>query len=139
MKAFAQAGIILALSAVLAAASYLARPEVLPWDRGELEVELEEALGWEQAIWLDARVEEDFRRGSYQGALPMNEENWESGLAPFLDQWTPERPVVVFCSSQSCLRSDSVARRLRSELGVENVYSLAGGWEAMVDAGLIDR
>src|SRR5690606_39426838 len=67
-------------------------------------------LALPEALWIDARAEEDFARGSLPGAVSLSLESWEEGLARLLERWTPERPIVVFCSSQSCLRSHEAAR-----------------------------
>jgi rhodanese-related sulfurtransferase len=51
-----------------------------------------------------------------------------------LAAWSPENRTVVYCSSQSCAASHEVARRLREEAGLDNVYVLHGGWEAWLEA-----
>jgi len=136
MKAALQALYLLAFAAALSAAAHWLRPDALPWDARERELGIEEAMALPDALWVDARVEADFARGSLPGAISLSLENWEEGFARLLEQWTPERPIVVFCSSQSCLRSHETAERLRAELGVEEAYALAGGWEALEEAGL---
>jgi rhodanese-related sulfurtransferase len=37
--------------------------------------------------------------------------------------------VVVYCSSLSCNAALEVAKRLRDEAQLKNVYVLEGGWE----------
>ncbi|MBK1878192.1 rhodanese-like domain-containing protein [Pelagicoccus mobilis] len=130
-----QSVLLVGLAAVLAFAGYLWRPDALPWDVRALEIELAAANELEEALWVDARVEEDFQQAHLGGALLLNEESWEAGFVGLLEVWFPDRPIVVYCSSQSCLRSHHVAKRLREELGVENVFSLKGGWEAMLETG----
>lgn len=137
-QSLGQSFLIVAIAVVLTFASYAWRPDVLPWDVGELEIGLADAQALPDAIWVDARADEDFESAHLEGALLVNEENWEMGFVGLLDVWNPDRPVVVYCSSQSCLRSHHVAKRLREELGAEAVYSLAGGWEALQEAGLAE-
>lgn len=133
-----QAFLILAVSAVLAWGSHVWRPDVLPWDVVEIELELAEASSLEGAIWLDARMEEEFAVAHLPGALLLNEEDWESGFVGLLEVWTPDRAIVVYCSTLSCLRSYHVAKRLRDELGTDEVYSLKGGWQALQVEGLVE-
>lgn len=136
-QALSQSVSILVLSLVLGVLSFVVRPETLPWDISEHEVELSEIEGLEAVVWIDARADEDFEEAHLDAALLLNEENWETGFVPLLDVWVPGTPIVVYCSSQSCLRSHHVAERLRDELGVEEVYSLKGGWESLEEAGLV--
>jgi rhodanese-related sulfurtransferase len=81
------------------------------------------------AIWIDARPDEEFARDHVPGALSLNEDRWNELLPQFLAAWSPEKRVVVYCSSQSCNASREVARRLRDEAQLKNVFVLQGGWE----------
>lgn len=89
-----------------------------------------QARAWAgQAIWVDARPDEEFARDHVPGAVPLNEDRWNELLPQFLATWAPDRKVVVYCSSQSCNVSRDVARRLRKEAQLQNVFVLQGGWE----------
>jgi rhodanese-related sulfurtransferase len=82
------------------------------------------------AIWVDARPQEEFEREHVPNAVLLNEDRWNELLPQMLATWSPEKRVVVYCSSQSCGASREVARRLREEAGLKNVFVLGGGWEA---------
>lgn len=138
MKRWSEVGIIIGVAVVLALVAFAIRPDALPWDISTYEVELDVALEMEGVLWIDARAPEDFEKGSYANSLSVNEESWEDGFANLLGEWIPDMPVVVFCSSQSCLRSHHVAERLREELGVEEVYTLKDGLESLIEAGLVE-
>lgn len=89
------------------------------------------ARGWgSNAIWIDARPEEDFAKEHVPGAILLNEDQWNGLLPQMLATWSPEKRVVVYCSSESCGSSREVARRLRQEAQLKNVFVLEGGWEA---------
>jgi rhodanese-related sulfurtransferase len=89
------------------------------------------ALGWRSnAIWIDARPEEEFAKEHVPGAILLNEDRWNELLPQMLAMWSPEKRVVVYCSSESCGSSREVARRLREEARLKNVFVLEGGWEA---------
>lgn len=95
------------------------------------EATVDQARGLGRMImWIDARPEEDFAAAHIPGALPLSVESWDKELPEVLNQWTPERKVVVYCSKQSCDASREVARRLKDEAGLKDVVVLQGGWEA---------
>jgi len=81
-------------------------------------------------IWVDARPDEEFARDHVPGALSLNEDRWNELLPQFLAVWSPGTKVVVYCSSLSCNTSREVARRLRREAQLPDVFVLEGGWEA---------
>jgi rhodanese-related sulfurtransferase len=89
-----------------------------------------QARAWgENVIWVDARPEEEFARDHVPGALSLNEDRWNELLPQFLAAWSPGRKIVVYCSSLSCNTSREVARRLRREAQLPDVFVLEGGWE----------
>ena len=93
---------------------------------------VDQARAWgETTIWVDARPDEEFARDHVPGALSLNEDRWNELIGPFLATWTPDKKVIVYCSSQSCNASREVARRLRNQTQppIQNVFVLEGGWE----------
>lgn len=97
-------------------------------------VTVAQARGWGgTVIWVDARPEEEFEREHVPKAVLLNEDRWNELLPPMLATWSPDKRVVVYCSSQSCGASREVARRLREEAGLKNVFVLGGGWEAWAE------
>lgn len=94
-------------------------------------VSVMQARAWgENAIWVDARPDEEFARNHVPGAVSLNEDRWNALLPQFLAVWSPDKKIVVYCSSHSCNASRDVARRLREEAQLKNVFVLEGGWEA---------
>ena len=93
-------------------------------------VTVAQARAWgETAIWVDARPDDEFARDHVPGARSLNEDRWNELLPQVLAAWSQEKKVVVYCSSQSCNASREVARRLRNEAQLKNVFMLEGGWE----------
>ena len=80
-------------------------------------------------IWVDARPEEEFEREHIPGAVLLNEDRWNELLPQMLAVWSPEKRVVVYCGSESCGSSREVARKLRQQAQLGNVFVLEGGWE----------
>ncbi|HEY2103892.1 MAG TPA: rhodanese-like domain-containing protein [Chthoniobacterales bacterium] len=81
-------------------------------------------------LWVDARPAEEFAAGHIPGALLLNAEQWDSLLPVMLNAWIPGQKIIVYCGKQSCGASREVARRLRDEANLANVFVLEGGWEA---------
>jgi rhodanese-related sulfurtransferase len=99
-------------------------------------VTVEQAKGWgTRALWIDARPDYEFEREHFSNALPLNEDHWNGQLPSVLVAWSPEKRVVVYCSTQGCGASRAVAQRLRDEAQIKNVFVLDGGWEALRAAG----
>jgi rhodanese-related sulfurtransferase len=94
------------------------------------EERLPTVLAWgESVLWVDARPADDYRTDHIPGAILLNLESWDELLPNFLDQWSPEKKVVVYCSAATCELSHEVAERLRKS-GITSVFVLKGGWEA---------
>jgi len=94
-------------------------------------VNIDQARAWgDNAIWVDARPDEEFARDHAPGALSLNEDRWNELLPQFLAAWSPGKKIVVYCSTLSCNASREVARRLRREAQLPDVFVLEGGWEA---------
>jgi len=124
MKTIREGLIILAISIVSGAVAFLIHPKAPSLSASDLELELEQVRELGSVFWVDARADEDFESGHLDGAISLNEERWEELLLGFLDSWGADDPIVVYCSSQACLRSREVAERLQEELGVEDIYVL---------------
>jgi rhodanese-related sulfurtransferase len=93
-------------------------------------VTVEQARAWgDTAIWVDARPDDEFAREHVPGAFSLNEDHWNELLAQFLPTWSPDRKVVVYCSAQSCNAARDIAKRLRDEAQLKDVFVLQGGWE----------
>lgn len=96
-------------------------------------VTVDQAKAWgESAIWVDARPDDEFARDHVPGAFSLNEDRWNELLPQFLPNWSPDKKVVVYCSAESCNAARDVAKRLRDEAQLQNVFVLADGWEGWV-------
>ena len=137
MKTVREGLIILAISVVSGAVAFFVHPKAPSLSAGDLELELYQVDELGPVFWVDARADEDFESGHLDGAISLNLERWEDLLLGFLYSWPPDATVVIYCSSQACLRSQEVAERLQDELGVEEIYVLKGGWERLLEAGSV--
>src|ERR1051326_1297885 len=94
-------------------------------------VAVEQARSWgDNAIWIDARPDDEFAKEHVPGAISLNEDPWKDLLGQFLAIWTPDKKIVVYCSAKSCNAAKEVAERLRNEAKLPNdIRVLQGGWE----------
>lgn len=97
---------------------------------------IREAMGLavDQVLWIDARQEDRFDKHAIPGvqAVWCSENDWGQGLDNLLSVWDGDQVLIVFCDGKDCDASDSVAHRLREELGLNErqVRVLSGGWDA---------
>lgn len=133
MSAVRQALLLVALALLPAIGEAIYLRDKVSWqspDRSSEMVNLDQAQSWgTNAIWVDARPDNEFEQAHVPGAIPLNEDRWNELLPTLLAQWSLEKKIVVYCSSQSCNASREVARRLRDEAGLKDVFVLRGGWE----------
>ena len=93
-------------------------------------VTVDQARAWgDGAVWVDARPDEEFARDHVPSAFSVNEDHWNELLPQFLPNWSPGKKVVVYCSAESCNAARDVAKRLRDEAQLTEVFVLQGGWE----------
>ena len=96
-------------------------------------VTVDQAKAWgDGAVWVDARPDEEFARDHVPGAFSVNEDHWNELLPQFLPNWSPGKKVIVYCSAESCNAARDVAKRLRDEAQLTEVFVLQGGWEEWV-------
>lgn len=112
-----------------------------PLEEGEVTLEMvKDQWGIDGVVWIDARIRKKFDEGHLEGAVLLNEQEWEdllySGTAEVIFE-SAEKPMVVYCGSQACKASKIVATRMREEMGVPEVYILRGGWRVLAEAGLV--
>jgi rhodanese-related sulfurtransferase len=132
-SAVRQALLLIALASVPAIVEAIYFRDKVSWQSpipaSEL-VTVNQARSWgDNVIWVDARPDNEFERDHIPGAILLNEDRWNELLPQFLGQWSPERKIIVYCSAQSCNASREVAKRLRDEAQLKNVFVLDGGWE----------
>jgi rhodanese-related sulfurtransferase len=93
-------------------------------------VTVDQAKAWgDGAVWVDARPDDEFAKDHVPGAFLLNEDRWNELLSQFLPNWSPGKKVVVYCSAESCNAARDVAKRLREDAQLQNVFVLRGGWE----------
>jgi rhodanese-related sulfurtransferase len=131
-RALRQLAVLLAIAIVPALVSGVLRrgekQEILQPD----EVLAATARGWGDKVqWVDARTRKRFEQEHIPGAILLNEDEWGKLIASFLNEWDPDKTIVVYCDGGGCEASKAVAERLRTDLKLENrIFVLKGGWSA---------
>jgi rhodanese-related sulfurtransferase len=98
----------------------------------EWQVTVDQVLQWkDNVLWIDARENQASDQRGVPGALPLNEDDWDQEISEVVDAWRPGSRLVVYCDAGFCNASREVARRLRDEIGLSQVYYLRGGVEAL--------
>jgi rhodanese-related sulfurtransferase len=125
--------LILALLAVVPA--LVSGAIQLKWQKNEPlapgEIRAEAVRLWkDQVVWVDARPRARYDTGHIDGAVLLNEDEWDALVPEFLNVWDPEKAVVVYCDGGGCDASHDVANRLRRDFAIETVYVLKGGYPA---------
>jgi len=80
----------------------------------------------QEVLWVDSRPRQKYDLKHIPNALWVNEKDWEQVLAQLFEVFEPGRTIVVYCN-QGCASSRGLAKRLREELGQDNIYYLEGG------------
>lgn len=134
MKTLRQTLLLLVLSCLLGGGTYIVHPGMPAKEISEsdpLGITATEARDYTGEILLvDAREREAYEANHLPGAILLNENDFDAQFGMFLENWTPEQLVVVYCDGGGCQASRAVAKRLRSDLGAENIYYLEGGIES---------
>lgn len=81
-------------------------------------------------LWIDARNKTEYAKDHIPDAVNLNEDAWEELLPSLLSIYSPDKTLVVYCDSDQCDASRQAAKRLRDEVGLQNVFILKGGWQA---------
>jgi rhodanese-related sulfurtransferase len=132
VKSVLQVFLMLSCAAILACVhGFVVGTEGSSYESVRTALSVDQALELAGAIWIDARSEDAYALGHYPEALNINEDNWMEGVTLLLEQWDPGESVVVYCDDSGCAASRHLSDRIRSELGLEPVYWLQGGWEAL--------
>ncbi len=134
--------VIVGLSIVATLLSAVFHPKRPSWYR----VSSPEELRWQiqpagipalsegaEILWVDAREREKFDEAHLPGAILLNLGEWGDLMFQHMDtlQAAFGQPVVVYCDTETCGKSQEVAKRLRELIGLDPVYVLKGSWREL--------
>jgi rhodanese-related sulfurtransferase len=84
------------------------------------------------ALFVDARSSDHYDEGHIQGAISLPVGQFDERIASFLNRYSPEQPIVTYCSGRTCEDSHNLAQFL-SDAGFTNVRIFIDGfpgWES---------
>ena len=74
MKSVQEAFALILIALVCGGLAYFAHPLAPSFGIDELSINIEEVQSEAEVFWIDARSDEDFARGHFEGAILLNEE-----------------------------------------------------------------
>jgi len=129
LREVALLAVIAALPASVSAVVQLKWRPPAPLAEGEVSAATARLWG-EKVLWVDARARAKWERKKIGGAVLLNAEEWDASVPRFLDEWDPEKAIVVYGDGAQDDAAAGVAHRLKEELKLDGVWVLQGGWDA---------
>jgi rhodanese-related sulfurtransferase len=83
-------------------------------------------------LFVDARSQDNYEDGHLPGAVSLPVGQFDEQIESFLNQHSPDTPIVTYCSGRTCEDSHNLAQLL-SDVGFTNVSVFIDGfpgWEA---------
>ncbi|MBW2490249.1 MAG: rhodanese-like domain-containing protein [Deltaproteobacteria bacterium] len=83
-------------------------------------------------VFVDARPRDDYDEGHIKGAVSLPVGQFDEKIEAFLEQYSPEKAIVTYCSGRTCEDSHKLAQLLM-ELGYMEINVFIDGfpgWEA---------
>lgn len=143
-KIFSQALILLLVSVVLSLAVNAIRADGISLiatvgendvkpvssQEGVGEISIDEAVSrYEkgEAVFVDARMPEDYRQGHIKGAKNLPDMEFDSYIDDFYENIDFESIIITYCDGEHCRLGKMLAEKL-DMAGFENVYYLKNGY-----------
>jgi len=148
LRIFLQAACVVIVSSIIAVTFNAVRAEGIPLvaadraktaansdsDTGPVDLEGAKKLYDQGAVFIDARIRDDYARGHVRGAYNFFYADIKAQAKKILEQVSLDKTVVTYCSGEECHASDIVAQELQ-DLGYEKVRVFFAGWPAWKAAG----
>lgn len=110
------------------------RPAWNPMQLDEGEVSFAQLSEWtDDYVLVDARSPEAYEEGHIPEAINLYAGAFDDQVIGLLEVWNPEHAVVVYCDSRQCDASEELAKRLRDDFQMDQIYVLKGGWQGWLD------
>lgn len=141
MKNLVRAGVVLAISLILALAVNAVRAdggikvrrpaaEALVRQAGIVPVNLDTAkllLQDKRFLFVDARPASSYKRGRIPGAVSFPEEEFDARIKSFTDTVGFDRLLVTYCDGPECQASELLSKELQ-KAGYKSIHWFHGGW-----------
>lgn len=83
-------------------------------------------------VFVDARSRDDYEEGHIKGAVSLPVGEFDEKIEAFLEEYSPEKAIVTYCSGRTCEDSHRLAQLLLAFGYTEINVFIDGfpGWEA---------
>ena len=101
-------------------------------------ISLEEARNLfelQEATFIDARPESQYREGHIRGALSLPWQRVNDYFIEIFEQIDPNKTIITYCDGETCELSHELTIFLK-DMGFNNSRVLINGWSLWVKAGL---
>jgi rhodanese-related sulfurtransferase len=89
----------------------------------------------QEAIFIDARPEEQYHEGHITGALCLPWQKVNDYFIEIAEQLDPHQPIISYCDGETCDLSHELTLFL-IDMGFTNSRVLVNGWSLWIKAGL---
>jgi len=96
--------------------------------------ELNKILSRQTALLIDARTEEEFKKGHIPGAQNLPLKSSRNFKAEFLIKFPKKTLFILYCINSECTQAERLAKQFNLS-GFSNTLIFSGGWEAWQEAG----
>ena len=87
------------------------------------------------AVFIDARSDEDFRKGHIQGAKSLPWQNVDQRFIEIAEEISPDVTIITYCDGETCKLSHDLALFL-IDMGFNDVRVLINGWSVWQETNL---
>lgn len=87
------------------------------------------------AIFMDARPDDDYKKGHIKGARSLPRNEVDQRLMKVTEDISTDTPIIAYCDGEACELSHDVANILL-DMGFNNVRILLNGWTKWQQADL---
>lgn len=85
-------------------------------------------------VFVDARSRDDYEEGHIKGAVSLPVGEFDEKIEVFLEQYSPEKAIVTYCSGRTCEDSHQLAQLL-FEFGYTEINVFIDGYPGWVTQG----
>jgi rhodanese-related sulfurtransferase len=137
--------IIFVMTLAAAVATHFLHPQAPLWYESDIPREPDEVTvadvqqRWHNdVLWIDARIDEEFKKARIPGAISINEQHRDDQLIEHLDVLQDnKKPIVIYCDGHACQASRKMRTYLlESTPFTRDVWVLKGGWPAWEKASV---
>lgn len=87
------------------------------------------------AVFIDARSNEDFRKGHIQGAKSLPWQDVDQRFIEIAEDISPDATIITYCDGETCELSHDLALFL-IDMGFKDVKVLVNGWSVWQETSL---